>query len=393
MFGKIFLVIYIILQVSISLLTEYALKNHKAFNNLGKKSLIPRIVIYVILAVVPVLGAYLPKCKFKFWCMQYGNLWLGFLMFYSAFVILLVLILFVITKIRRVEDRSLIGHALHFAFIIALILTICGLVHAQNPKLKSYDILLENESAKGENFKFVLLGDLHLSVNSDVRATEKMVEIVNSAEPDIIVIAGDIFTSNYAGLKHPEKYSAALSKMRARYGVYAVCGNHDVDENLFGGFSVSPISEAFRIPEMEKFFEDAGFKMLYDEEVSIEDGLITLVGRIDGEKAGDGTKNRLSAGDLLKNTDKKAPVIVLEHEPIDYKNLAQNGADLILSGHTHNGQIFPGNLIIPAFNENAYGVKELYGITTVVTAGVGYYGPPVRLGTDSEVTLLNVKFD
>ncbi|SNU07933.1 hypothetical protein SAMN06297422_11350 [Lachnospiraceae bacterium] len=393
MFGKIFLVIYIILQVSISLLTEYALKNHKAFNNLGKKSLIPRIVIYVILAVVPVLGAYLPKCKFKFWCMQYGNLWLGFLMFYSAFVILLVLILFVITKIRRVEDRSLIGHALHFAFIIALILTICGLVHAQNPKLKSYDILLENESAKGENFKIVLLGDLHLSVNSDVRATEKMVEIVNSAEPDIIVIAGDIFTSNYAGLKHPEKYSAALSKMRARYGVYAVCGNHDVDENLFGGFSVSPISEAFRIPEMEKFFEDAGFKMLYDEEVSIEDGLITLVGRIDGEKAGDGTKNRLSAGDLLKKTDKKAPVIVLEHEPIDYKNLAQNGADLILSGHTHNGQIFPGNLIIPAFNENAYGVKELYGITTVVTAGVGYYGPPVRLGTDSEVTLLNVKFD
>ncbi len=399
MCGMIFLFIYIIIQAVISLLTEFAVKNHKKFNKLGEKSRVIRIIIYGLLAIIPVLGAYLPKCKFKYFCMQFGNIWLGFFMFYATFVILFILILLAATKLRNKlkeklgaeDDNTLVGHALHFAFILGLIITIFGLVHSQNPKLVTYDIKLENEAAKGQQLKVVLLADLHLSVNSDIRATEKMVDIVNECDPDLIVIAGDIFTSNYDGLKHPEKYAAALSKMHAKYGVYAVCGNHDVDENLFGGFSISPISEAFRTSDMEKFFEDAGFNVLYDEEVDI-DGLFTLVGRVDGQKAGDGTDNRLSAEELLENTDKSKPIVVLQHEPIEFEELADNGTDLVLSGHTHNGQIFPGNLIVPLFNENGYGVKELHGITTVVTAGVGYYGPPIRVGTDSEVTLLNIEF-
>jgi predicted MPP superfamily phosphohydrolase len=64
----------------------------------------------------------------------------------------------------------------------------------------------------------------------------------------------------------------------------------------------------------------------------------------------------------------------------------------VLCGHTHKGQVFPGNLVVPFFNENAYGVKKLHGIDTIVTAGVGYYGPPIRVGTDSEVTVVNISF-
>jgi predicted MPP superfamily phosphohydrolase len=101
----------------------------------------------------------------------------------------------------------------------------------------------------------------------------------------------------------------------------------------------------------------------------------------------------LDAKTLLESIDQTKPVVVLEHEPLEFKELSDNGADMVLCGHTHNGQIFPGNLVVPFFNENAYGVKELYGISTVVTAGVGYYGPPIRLGTDSEVTLLNIDFN
>ena len=114
---------------------------------------------------------------------------------------------------------------------------------------------------------------------------------------------------------------------------------------------------------------------------------------INGEKAGDGTNKRKSAKDLLSSVDKTKPVLVLQHEPIEFKNLAESGADVVMCGHTHNGQIFPGNLVIPFFNENAYGVKKLYGIDTIVTAGVGHYGPPIRVGTNSEVTVINIKFD
>lgn len=391
MLGKIFLVVYVLVQILISVLTERSIRNSNSFKRIGEKTRIIRIIIYAVLAAVPVLGAYLPKCRFKFFCMEAGNIWLGFFMFYTIFVLLLYPTFRFIIK-RKNGDMSNVGKAFQFAFLAAIIIFIAGLVHAQQPKLVNYDVELENKSAKGEKLKIVLLADLHLSVNSDIKATEKMVELTNGCDPDIIVIAGDIFTSNFDGLKDPEKYSAALNRMKAKYGVYAVCGNHDVDENLIGGFSISPISEAFRTPEMEKFFDDAGFIVMYDESVEIGDGLFTLVGRVDGEKAGDGTSNRLSAEMLLKDTDKTKPVVVLQHEPIDFRNLADNGADLILCGHTHNGQIFPGNLVVPLFNENGYGVKELYGATTVVTAGVGYYGPPMRFGTDSEVTVINVTF-
>ena len=393
MFGKIFLILYVIIQTGISILTEYVIQKNRFYKNIGKKTRIIRIILYVILDVFPVLGAFLPKSGFKYLCMKIGNLWLAFFMYYSALAIFLTLIFIIVSKIKKQEDYKLLGQVLNIAVIISTVISMLGLLHAQNPKIVNYDITLDKKSAEVSELKVVLIADLHLSVNSNVRLTEKMVEEVNSVNPDLIVIAGDIFTSNIDGLRNPEAYSAALSKMHAKYGVYAVCGNHDVDENLFSGFSISPVSEAFRTPEMDKFFADSGFNMLYDECIEIADGNVVLAGRIDAEKAGDGTKNRMSSDELLKDVDKNKPVLVLQHEPIEFKALSEAGADMVLSGHTHNGQVFPGNLFVPFFNENAYGVKKLYDMYTVVTAGVGYYGPPIRVGTDSEVTVINIKFE
>ena len=393
MLGKIVLVIYVLIQTGISILTEYVIQKNRLYKNIGKKTRVLRIVIYTLLALIPVLGAFLPKSGFKFFCMGFGNVWLGFFMFYSTFVILSAIITHIVCRVSKDKEMKALGHAINVAFVLGLIFTSYGLVHAQNPKVVNYDITVNKETENIKELKVVLIADLHLSVNSDIRATEKMVEEVNAQNPDVIVIAGDIFTSNYEGLKNPEKYSKELSKMQAKYGVYAVCGNHDVDENLFSGFSISPISEAYRTSDMDKFFEDAGFTVLYDENVEIADGEVVLSGRVDGEKAGDGTNKRKSAKDLLSSVDKTKPVLVLQHEPIEFKNLAESGADVVMCGHTHNGQIFPGNLVIPFFNENAYGVKKLYGIDTIVTAGVGHYGPPIRVGTNSEVTVISIKFD
>jgi Predicted phosphohydrolases len=392
MYGQIFLVLYVIIQTGMSVLTEYVISKNKHYKELGRKTRIFRIIIYVILAIIPVLGAFLPKSDFKYFCMRIGNVWFAFFMYYSGLVIFLTLILIIVSKIKKDDEGKLLGHVLNIALVISIGLAVYGLIHAQNPKIVNYDITLDKKSANISELKVVLIADLHLSVNSDVKLTEKMVEEVNSVNPDLIIIAGDIFTSNYEGLRNPEAYSAALSKMKAKYGIYAVAGNHDVDENLFSGFSISPVSEAFRTSEMDKFFSDCGFTMLYDESIEVADGNVVLVGRIDAEKAGDGTKNRMSAKLLLKNVDKSKPVFVLQHEPTEFKDLSENGADAVFSGHTHNGQVFPGNLVVPFFNENGYGVKELYGITTVVTAGVGYYGPPIRIGTDSEVTVVNILF-
>ena len=346
------------------------------------------LTIYILLSMMPVAGAFLPDSPVKFALQAAGNVWLGFYMYFGVILLLLVGLVALI----RLLNRNWLGLNWHGGILIlslvaALAVTGYGLVHAQNTVVERYEIQVDKP---GEDMKLVLIGDLHLSVNSRLATTRRMVELINAEQPDAVVIAGDIFTSSYGGLAHPEQYAEALRGIQAKYGVYAVYGNHDVEETLFGGFPISPVSQAFRTAQMEQFFKDSGFTVLYDQVVDI--GGVQLAGRVDGEKAGDGTTNRMTPAELLANIDPEKPVVVLEHEPKEFQALKEAGADVALCGHTHAGQMFPGNLVIPFFNENAWGYAKVHDLDTVVTAGVGYYGPPMRVGTNSEVSVVNLKF-
>ena len=88
------------------------------------------------------------------------------------------------------------------------------MIHAQEPKIVNYEINIDKETDHVKDLKIALITDLHLSVNSNVKLTRKMVEKVNSADPDLVVIAGDIFTSNYGGLRNPEQYSMVYNFMK-----------------------------------------------------------------------------------------------------------------------------------------------------------------------------------
>ena len=343
---------------------------------------------YIILTLVPIVGAFLPNSPAKFALQAAGNVWLGFYLYFGFLLLVLLGLMLLIRGLsgRRIAKNGY-GGILCFSLAVALAVTGYGLVHAQNTVVYRYDVEVDKP---GEDMKLVLIGDLHLSVNSKLSTTQRMVELINAEEPDAVVIAGDIFTSTYEGLAHPEQYAEALRGIKSKYGVYAVYGNHDVEETLFGGFPISPISQAFRTAQMEEFFKDCGFTVLYDQVVDI--GGVQLAGRVDGEKAGDGTTNRMTPAQLLSGVDQSLPVVVLEHEPKEFKALKEAGADVALCGHTHAGQMFPGNLVVPFFNENAWGYARLHDLETVVTAGVGYYGPPMRVGTDSEVSVVNLKF-
>lgn len=340
----------------------------------------------LLLALTPVAGALLPDGPAKFAIQAAGNVWLGFFLYYGF---ILLVLLAVTLPARRAKARC--GVALCVALVASLAVWGYGLVHAQNTRVVSYDLALDKPAGETKQMRVVLLGDLHLSVNSRLATTQRMVELINAQSPDAVVIAGDIFTSSYAGLSQPEKYAEALRGIESKYGVYAVYGNHDVEETLFGGFPISPISEAFRTEQMERFFDDCGFITLADETATLGEA-VQLVGRVDGEKAGDGTTNRLSPEELLKDVDTSLPVLVLEHEPKQFEALKAAGADVALCGHTHAGQMFPGNLVVPFFNENAWGYKRVHELDTFVTAGVGNYGPPLRVGTDSEITVIDFTF-
>jgi len=385
--------VYLAQNALAAFLTDWCLRRWSVTADRAAQIRLFWLIPFTLVSLVPLAGALLPDRPVKFALQAAGNVWLGFYVYYGGALSVLLLLGLILRKLSGGHVAACWhGGILCLSAAMALILLVYGLHHAQQTVVVSYDLNVDKPAAEqGEQLNVVLIGDLHLSVNSRLSTTQRMVELINAQHPDAVVIAGDIFTSSYGGPAHPEQYAEALRGIEAKYGVYAVYGNHDVEETLLGGFPVSPISQAFRTEPMERFFDDCGFITLTDEVVTLPDG-VQLAGRVDGEKAGDGTEDRLSAAELLKDIDPEKPVLVLQHEPKEFKTLAEAGADVALCGHTHAGQIFPGNLIVPLFNENAWGYKRVDGLDTFVTAGVGYYGPPMRVGTDSEVTVIHFTF-
>ena len=125
--------------------------------------------------------------------------------------------------------------------------------------------------------------------------------------------------------------------------------------------------------------------------VCIDDSFY-IAGRMDASKPGDGSSRRMSPESILSGLDQDKPIIVLEHQPRQLDRLAESGADLQLCGHTHDGQTFPGNLVIRLFWENPCGYLLKDGLHSIVTSGVGVWGPAMRLGTKSEVCQITVHF-
>ena len=380
--------IYAGLTIINGAMTEFCVRHWPFTANAARKIRPFWLIPHLLISLAPVAGAFLDNSHMRFALMGVGNIYLGYFLYYGITLALLMLFAGLATLITSRRFSSLYGIILCLSLVCGFTTATYGMFHAQEIQVRRYDIAVDKP---GKDMTVVFVADLHLSVNSELSTTVKMVDLINRENPDLVLVGGDIFTSSYEALFDPQYYSSALSNIRSRLGVYGVYGNHDVDEPLLGGFPMAPLSEAFRTPRMEQFMKDSGFTMLSDETVLI-DGFLQLIGRVDGEKAGDGTNNRMSAAELLKGIDRAKPVLVLEHEPREYRDLKEAGADVVLSGHTHNGQLFPGNLIVPLFNENGWGYKVVDGLQTLVTAGIGYYGPPIRVGTDSEISVIRLTF-
>ena len=270
-------------------------------------------------------------------------------------------------------------------------LSVYGSLHAKVVQVNPYEVTIEKSCAGREELKVVLLADLHLGYNYGKREISRVVEKVNEQKADLILLAGDIFDNEYEAVQQPDMIAQELAQMKSTYGTYGVFGNHDVTERLLGGFSVPSDKNDLRDSRFEEFAKKAKITILDDEVVSIDDAFY-LVGRMDASKPGDGTKNRMSPEEILDGLDKTKPILVMEHQPKQLQELADAGADMQLSGHTHDGQIFPGNLLIDLFWENASGYLQKDQLHSVVTSGVGVWGPAMRVGTDSEICPITIHF-
>ena len=287
---------------------------------------------------------------------------------------------------------------------IAVFFMVYGSFHARNIHTVHYDINLSKNAsghlpqlsatvpsaAKPSGLRIALISDTHIGVTVGLKWIANIVDAVNKTEPDIIFIAGDIFDNDIDAVRDLEGVAHELRRLRAPLGVFASQGNHDVDRISLGA-TIRGEATADRIQE---FLKDAGIVYLLDEVFLVADSFYVL-GRRDVSPIGS-RHTRKTAAELAAGLDKSRPLIFLDHQPVDFPAIEAAGADLILSGHTHRGQIFPGRIVTRQMFKEAgathYGYWQGRSAQGVVTSGAGVWGPPMRIGSRSEVAVIDIQF-
>ncbi len=352
------------------------------------------IDVYAFFALSFVLAFLLPAGRARRALMLAGNYWLGVLLYLLLAVALadgLRLLLVHGLKLRSLRSARM--HRLAGCLCAAAILAVSvgGAVNARIVRVTPYDVTVDKSAGGMESMKVVLLADLHLGYNIGLSQVERMVARVNEQDADVVVIAGDIFDNEWAAVEEPERIAEALRGIRSKYGMYAVYGNHDVEEPILAGFTFRGEGGKQSSPEMDAFLESANIRLLRDEAVLLG-GEVWLYGRPDAQRPGRGIETRKTPGELADGLDLSKPVLVLDHQPRELEELAAAGVDVDLSGHTHDGQLFPGNLTVRLAWENAYGYLRVGKMHSIVTSGVGLFGPNMRVATRAEICPVTIHF-
>lgn len=267
-------------------------------------------------------------------------------------------------------DTNVFDHRTLFFIIMATFTTMAlGLVQARSgPVLKRIDISLKNLPPSFDGFTIAQISDLHIGplIGHDYAAN--VVATVNGLKPDMIALTGDFVDGTVANLKQE---LAPLANLDAPFGKFFITGNH---EYYWG-------PEAW-IAE----FKRLGLRVLLNEHEIIrkDDSEIILAGVTDYAMSDSDPEKALQAAPtgLVK--------ILLAHQPASYKAAHKAGFDLQLSGHTHGGQYFPFNLVVKIFQRYVKGLYQYGAMQIYVSAGTGYWGPPLRTGVPAEITLITL---
>ena len=354
------------------------------------------IIIYAFFALSIGLAFILPHSPLQRIIACIGTYWLGILLYVlivlgvAEIVRLILRFTHILPAPSPASEKAFIA-AGFVCFAAILFFCIWGIVSATHVRSTSYEITLDKGGGKLEELNIALVADLHLGYTVGPRMIRQMVEKINAQNPDIVLIAGDIFDNDYDAIGNPEELIRILSRIQSKYGTYAVYGNHDCDEKILAGFTFPSDRKKVSDPRMDEFLERAGIRLITEETLLIDDSFY-LVGRADEERPGRGVDIRKTPQEIMEELDSSKPVIVMEHEPKFLQEAADAGFDLHLCGHTHDGQTFPSNLLCRLIWENPAGYLKKGTMQSIVTSGVGLFGPNMRVGTKSEVVNIKVHF-
>lgn len=279
--------------------------------------------------------------------------------------------------IRKITKKSF-SH--NFEGAAAVLLTIgylgAGWYFAHHIYETSYTLETQKEIG-ADSLRIVQIADSHLGVTLDGGEFAAQVEKIQQTSPDVVLITGD-FVDDDSDKADMVRACQALGELETTYGVYFSFGNHDK------GYFQS--SRDFSEQELRDELERNNVIILEDETVLINDSFY-LIGRQDRS-----VEERMEIGRLTENLDKSKYMIVLDHQPNDYDNETAAKVDLVLSGHTHGGHIFPAGFIgiLMGANDKVYGTEHREDTDFVVTSGISGWAIPFKTGTISEYVVIDI---
>lgn len=243
------------------------------------------------------------------------------------------------------------------------------------PKIVKIDVPLNGLPPNFDGFKIAQISDLHAGATIGNGYVEKVVQMVNGLQADLIVLTGDIMEGKVEDLQAELR---TLSKLQAPFGRYLITGNHEYYWGIQGWIDA---------------FKKTCLKVLLNEHVTLnqEDQELILAGVTDYSTMHLSSDHACNPAQALQNVASDKVKILLAHQPVTYRLAQEGGADLMLSGHTHGGQYFPFNLFIGLFQKYATGLNRYKNMLIYVNKGTGYWGPPLRTFVPSEITLLTLR--
>jgi len=307
-----------------------------------------------------------------------GGFWLAFVL-YGFLLFFLSDILYLILRLTgAINNENITGYR-KWAFIITVaissLLIIDGFINAIRPVVTKYNIRIDKNADNDKNLRIAAVSDIHLGSIIRKRSIKKLSRILGEMKPDAVFLLGDIIDGELGPVLRGDllKY---FTGPHTKDGLYAITGNHE----YIGGADRT-------IP----YIESKGIRVLKDEVIVLPGG-IQVIGRLDRDSFRFSGKERLQLSELMTDIDHSLPVILLDHQPLKLDESEKYGVDLHLSGHTHNGQIWPLNYIINRIFEVSYGYKKKGNTHIIVSSGYGLWGPRVRSKSRSEVLQIDIEF-
>ena len=294
----------------------------------------------------------------------------------SFMLIFLKIFDFIFYLAKKISKKEVNGN-LSFIFTIFVVISLLSYGYFLAHHIVETDYTIYSKKDIGvNNLRIVQISDSHLGVTLNGKDFAYYMKEINKLKPDIVVVTGD-FVDDSTKLKDMIKATEALGKIKTKYGIYFIYGNHDKTYFKYRNFSDK---------QLRKALKKNNIIILEDDIVDITDD-IYLVGRKDSGVA------RKDAETLTEKLDKNKYIICLDHKPDDYGNEVNAGCDLVLSGHTHGGQFWPmGPLsLFLGINDSYYGKKMIDDTIFIVNSGISDWKLKFKLGAISEYVVIDIK--